>query len=1314
MIFANHGDDDIVCVRTGRTRVAILPAGGCERGPIVMPGKRVSVRAGSAVLLLAAAIAAVMPGPARAAVGAEHARGRPAVVPAPLSMQEAQSQAESIGQPVTATAISSATSTTVANPDGSFTSTESAEPVQAYANGTWQPLNADLQQNGNGTWSPTVSAAPLILSGGEAAPLASMSAEGRYLSLEWPVLLPTPTVSGPTATYANVYPGVDLVVTADGQGGFESVLVVRNATAAANPALASVTLSASTNMVLSTDAAGGLYAAAATGDPSMITFQAPQIWDSTPPTGGTATAQDGTLIDANSGMPANSSVTGPGASANTATVPVTLSGNTITMTPPASVLTAPNVTYPVYIDPAWHNFAASKESSWTQVDSGYPTTSYWNERGHLQVGVCPVEITPPSQSCGTGGSPSDPGVGVARSFVRLQIPAQLHKSTDIHQADLYMTDQWSPSCTKTSVRLYATGQISPKTTWNNQPNWPSTYDFQDLSFGYPGCSPASPWFKNDVTWDVTTTIGADAGNQAYQTWGLRAADEDTSSSAAIQASELEWKLFLSGHSNVTLSVIYNYPPDPPSHLSTDPGGSCHTSKNHPAQIGLDDVTFNSTATDDDGDNKLTSELTIYNASGTAVYDSATTNPSQNFAGGNGANAPFPILRGAMENLNGSSGTTTPYEYYYRTRITDDFGLTSSSLHNCWIEYNPDGPSKPTVSLSATQVPIGGGIAVSVSVPGCGTVKNPCPVSYAYQVGVSAPVTVTADVNHDWTGSIAIPEIGPIQIRIYGIAVGGNPGEASTKKITGMPPSTPCKDGYFTCGTYPDLLTLGTGTEPSLWLSAGNGNGSLKPPVDIGSLGTLIKPGTDGPGDWAGALVLHGDFTGHHVQDAMAYYPSGAEQGTGVILPGDGDPATLDPAGNGAANINATLMTSMATGTTPTDLVAAGNASGLSTGSDDLIGISPDIGPTSTGELDIYTNGQCTACEANGDYAYYGTITTTAPDGTNDWPQYTLTTTENPGSTTLFALNMANGSLWETTGPYTIDQPTSSLTWTNITPTPWGTAAPHLLSGDINQSGQIELWVMGSGRSVTAYTLNGTTLTAEAAGAQSLLSTSINQWALTDGNDSALGSTATTATDEISGDTATLTGNVSWDDDDYFISVIACDGTNGYLAPPANIITSEGDPLSVSVWFKTTKANGVLVSVQGQPLSTGGTTSGGYDPVLYVGEDGLLNAEWWSGGIAPLVSAHAVNDGIWHRVTFSAHEEVHPNGVNLWIQTLVIDGGTPIQSSIAGSPIGNWANLTFGAGYIGGNWPDELHYHENGNAGFAQYFDGQIASVNLGG
>src|SRR2546421_2296630 len=154
-----------------------------------------------------------------------------------FSVDQALSQAKATGQPVEVTAATTITDTVTANPNGTLTRTRTLQPVRKLLNGAWNALDATLKRHPDGSISPTVSTDDLTLSGGGTGPLATMHTADKTLSVAMAMALPTPTLSGNTATYSSVLPGVDLKVSADTLGGFSDVLVVHDATAAANPAL---------------------------------------------------------------------------------------------------------------------------------------------------------------------------------------------------------------------------------------------------------------------------------------------------------------------------------------------------------------------------------------------------------------------------------------------------------------------------------------------------------------------------------------------------------------------------------------------------------------------------------------------------------------------------------------------------------------------------------------------------------------------------------------------------------------------------------------------------------------------------------------------------------------------------------------------------------------------------------------------------------------------------------------------------------------------------------------------------------------------
>lgn len=743
-------------------------------------------------------------------------------MPAAKAIRQAEILAEASKHRVAIPALTTPTSATTVSPGGTFRVTESLAPVRAWRGGRWRALDPALHANPDGTVSPAVTTTRLVLSGGGHAPLAVMSTGPRLLSLSWPHALPAPSLSGATATYHNVLPGVDLVVTADDHGGFSDVVVVTSARAAANPALRSLRLVvASRGLELSASKSGNVTAAVSRKAPALYTTTPPLMWDSSrPPPGTTVAGQGGIKVAKPTGQQAYSTVTAPGAGAHVSRVPLTLSERAVTLTPRA--LTGKGLVYPVYIDPTWYSVGADA-SEWTQVDSGFPTTSYWRESGDLQVGDCPSNITPPSQSCN--------GMGVARSFFQMPIPSALTSTTQINSANLYMTEVWSPSCTKESVRLYTTGSISSSTTWNNQPSWASGYSSQDAAFGYPGCG----YYKDDIAWDVTGTVSSDKGRYTNQTFGLRAGDE---------TNQLAWKQFSSGSSNITLSVTYNDPPNTPYGRATSPGGSCQFSASSAPTIGNDDVTFSATVSDNDKDNQLTTRFLILSSSGSTVYDSHASGTS--VVTGDNTTARLTLTRSVMQGLS-AGGSTTQYTYHWYATTTDNNGLNSPApSQDCYFNYNPLGPSAPAVAAPASGQ-LGQSVAATFTAPSnCSPSASPCPVSYVYQLGASTPVTVNADSSGNWSGNITVSQIGPIELTVYGVATGGNIGEAATVSLNGTAPATPYADGYFSGGTYPDLLTLGTGTSRACGCPVARATAPSAPQATSAASGPASAPAPTGP------------------------------------------------------------------------------------------------------------------------------------------------------------------------------------------------------------------------------------------------------------------------------------------------------------------------------------------------------------------------------------------------------------------------------------------------------------------------------------
>lgn len=120
-------------------------------------------------------------------------------------------------------------SSTWAMPDGTMTTGQASGPIwlrQGDGDGTssadWVPVDLTLEAAEDGSIRPKAHPADLVLAG-EGAPeggaLVSMAGpSGETVGLQWDQELPAPRLEGPRAVYADVQPGVDLVVEATRTG----------------------------------------------------------------------------------------------------------------------------------------------------------------------------------------------------------------------------------------------------------------------------------------------------------------------------------------------------------------------------------------------------------------------------------------------------------------------------------------------------------------------------------------------------------------------------------------------------------------------------------------------------------------------------------------------------------------------------------------------------------------------------------------------------------------------------------------------------------------------------------------------------------------------------------------------------------------------------------------------------------------------------------------------------------------------------------------------------------------------------------------
>jgi len=486
----------------------------------------------------------------------------PGAVAPPTStglVQAAQLQAVATGQPVAVDSLTTATTTVLANPDGSLTQTTNALPVRVQQNGSWVPLDDTLTTNADGTVRTTATTTAVTLSGGGTSPLVTFSNQaGQQLSLSMPFPLPAPTTSGNTALYGSVLPGVDLSVSIDPQGNFRDVLIVHNAAAAANPDLKTLQLSAATTgLTLVTAAGGGMDANASDGS-TIFTSPMPTMWDSSDTTGpgGNSTPSPSastmpaagaqsdartvvrteaapadttptpteTSTSATSGADTVSGTDGPGTGAQVAPVAMTTSSSGLTLTPDQSLLTGTGTTYPVYIDPPVDSTTAHYFEAQKGCDSA---SSSGHEYDYAQLngeGVGYQAYASANGDC----------IGAERSFFQIDTSG-LTSSMVVQTSTLYVQETYAArwGCTTTApVTVKWTNGISQGMYWDTQPAPISSLGSITLASAYNGSDPGDTTScgVQRGSLDVTPTIkNSIAGKDGSWTFGLYNPDETSSS-----------------------------------------------------------------------------------------------------------------------------------------------------------------------------------------------------------------------------------------------------------------------------------------------------------------------------------------------------------------------------------------------------------------------------------------------------------------------------------------------------------------------------------------------------------------------------------------------------------------------------------------------------------------------------------------------------------------------------------------------------------------------------------------------------------------
>ncbi|MFE9399975.1 LamG domain-containing protein [Streptomyces flavidovirens] len=484
-----------------------------------------------------------------------------------VASQTALAEAASTGESVEVVAERTEYSQTVANPDGTFTLTQASTPQRIRnADGAWRDIDVALERRSDGSVGPKAAVVDLAFSGGgPGGEMLRLGGKRGSLSLGWPKTLPEPTLSGATATYAEVLPGVDLQLTATAEG-YREVLVVKTAEAAANPELEQVRLSADSDVLeLVQGAGGGLRALDQDGN-AVFVGPAGQMWDSAGDTGtGPQLARTAVGVTPSADGPEGpEGPTHPGDGDASAELPVTVTEGAVTVKPDLALLRGETTVYPVYIDPPVGLGASERAVLSSDGDR------YWQFDGDYGVGHC-------SRSgpwyCTTGATYTN---RMLFEFAPSKLVGKY-----VVDATFRARETWSFDCNPKWVNLVRTDNISESTRWPG----PAELDLVGDRYVSAGrgdyCSPDQPdaWIEfndnpDEPDENLRNSVRSYAdGKISRLTLSLKAKDEGDA---------YAWKRF---DDNAELQVTYVPKPGVPSDVGLIPGdgatGYCRTSSSDP-------------------------------------------------------------------------------------------------------------------------------------------------------------------------------------------------------------------------------------------------------------------------------------------------------------------------------------------------------------------------------------------------------------------------------------------------------------------------------------------------------------------------------------------------------------------------------------------------------------------------------------------------------------------------------------------------------------------------------------------------------------
>ena len=688
--------------------------------------------------------------------------GRPAKA---VTEAVAAARAARTGRNVEVTAARTAHSTTWARPDGLMMKRLYSSPIRAKVGGVWKEIDPSLRRTKEG-WKPRATNTPVVFSAGSRSdggqrssrstvsrvsllrgataddtgtPLVTLHVGDHDIQLTWPGAVPTPIIDGNRALYPDIFPGGDLVLTAD-DDGFAQLIVLKNRQAASDPHVQQLAYGLhSTDLTFRLDPGSGIVSAENASGDEVAVSPTPLMWDSqgTPAVsdsgvGDTAqpTAPESPEPSSSSSDPTTGDSPSPtsddpvGSDEQTDPEGEVLPSASDGPEPAVSESPLPSAPPEPTPDPSQTGSAAtlslpsldgpSPDSLGSLVDTDLsagkwlltpdqdfladPATTYPvfidpSVKKHIQNWTTAYNRFPKAtfyngKGFNKGGThearvgfESDTW-GTSRSFFNIAFDKDL-KGTQITTAKLRMLETYSWSCSDRSMSVHLTGEIDSHTNWSNAPRLHDGNKLATKSFahGWKSSSCRDAYEAFDVRKGAQKA--ADNGDDTI-TFGMRARDED---------SQYAWKKFQADGDNApVLELTYNRKPAIVSgSLDLGPDAKCTTTTPY-VRMGSGNLTFTAKGTDKDSN----LDYLDFDLWPTGKWDS-----TGDLLGSDGKKSVGGDTGTALRTATFSTGKLKNGTLYsWRVRALDDAGSSSSyapASTPCRFVLDTAAPRPPKVS-----------------------------------------------------------------------------------------------------------------------------------------------------------------------------------------------------------------------------------------------------------------------------------------------------------------------------------------------------------------------------------------------------------------------------------------------------------------------------------------------------------------------------------------------------------------------------------------------------------------------------------------